>query len=120
MPIIKYSLLFLSIITHLPLHSQSKIAEKKIDTVSFICHSDLSYPLQAEEHNISGTVILLFDLDSNCRIINIRVDKSIGYGCDEEAIKALQSCNKSISSARNKYLPKKDIRKPFTFRKMEE
>jgi len=48
------------------------------------------YPVQAAENNIRGTVILSFRVDENGRPRDIRVEQSLGYGCDAEALRLLQ------------------------------
>ena len=92
------------------------------DTTSkiILCASTLSYPLKAQENNISGTVIVLFDIDSNCRIVNIRIEKGIGYGCDEEAINALRKCRPKCINGKNKCTETFGLRQPFTFVKSED
>lgn len=52
--------------------------------------NNLRYPLAAQENNIQGTVILNFVVNREGRIINIKVVKGIGFGCDEESIKVLE------------------------------
>ena len=82
----------------------------------WICKGVVNYPAEAEEKNISGTVIVAFDIDSACQIINIRIDKGIGFGCDEEAIRALKEAQKNCNGIRpKKCTPKFYIKIPFTF-----
>jgi len=92
------------------------------DTTSkiIICQSTLSYPQKAEQNNISGTVIVLFDIDSNCRIVNIRIEKGIGYGCDEEAMNALKKCRPKFINGKQKCTETFNLRQPFTFAKIED
>ena len=114
----KIPFVFLSLLYNVG-YGQSK---KVIDTTDkvIICESTLPYPRQAQDNNISGTVILAFDIDSSCRIINIRVDKGIGYGCDEEAIKALKNCKpKFIGKIRNCNATF-NLKQPFTFKSPED
>ena len=51
----------------------------------------LSYPKRAKENNIQGKVILQFIVTKNGSISYINVKKGLGYGCDQEALKALKS-----------------------------
>jgi TonB family protein len=108
-------LLFLQTITY----SQNK---NPPDTTSkiILCESILSYPLKAQDNNIFGTVVVLFDLDSNCRIINIRIDKGIGYGCDEAAIHALKKCHPKFINGKGKCTQTSNLRQAFTFTKPED
>jgi len=85
-----------------------------------LCESTLSYPLKAQENNISGTVTVLFDIDSNCIIVNIRIVKGIGYGCDEESINALKQCRYKFINGKRKCTEKFNLRQLFTFVQSED
>jgi len=85
-----------------------------------LCESTLSYPLKAQENNISGTVTVLFDIDSNCIIVNIRIVKGIGYGCDEESINALKQCRYKFINGKRKCTEKFNLLQPFKFVKSED
>lgn len=52
--------------------------------------NNLRYPLSAQENGVQGTVILNFVVDREGKIINIKVVKPIGFGCDEESVRVLQ------------------------------
>lgn len=70
------------------LHAQSEKNKDSLwnaDTIIRLCSA--RYPKAAEEHHISG-----FDMDSNCAYVNFKILQSLGYGCDEEAIKAIRDC----------------------------
>jgi TonB family protein len=51
---------------------------------------NLEYPRQAQLANIQGTVMLRFIVEPSGLITNIQVEKSVGGGCDQEAIRILQ------------------------------
>lgn len=51
---------------------------------------NLEYPKQAQLSNIQGTVMLRFIVEPSGLITNIGVEKAIGGGCDQEAIRVLQ------------------------------
>lgn len=51
---------------------------------------NLEYPRQAQLSNIQGTVILNFIVEPSGLMTNIGVEKSVGGGCNEEAIRVLQ------------------------------
>ena len=108
------TLIFFSIF-YLNGHAQDKISKDTINRV-VICHSTLSYPSAAQDNNIFGIVVVLFDIDSNCRLVNIRIEKGIGYGCDEEAVKALKKCKPIFIGAKRNCTPLFNLRQPFTFR----
>jgi len=50
----------------------------------------IHYPRSAKEHNVQGKVLVRFIIDLNGKASNFRVKKSLGYGCDEEALKAVK------------------------------
>jgi periplasmic protein TonB len=52
-------------------------------------YDNLKYPIIAQEMGISGTVIVNFVIDREGQITNMKVSRSIGGGCDEEAIRVL-------------------------------
>ncbi|MBK9290202.1 MAG: energy transducer TonB [Bacteroidetes bacterium] len=56
---------------------------------SYITHL-MKYPEMAVRHNISGTVVLAFVVETNGLASNIRVKESVGGGCDQEAIRILE------------------------------
>ena len=56
---------------------------------SFIA-TNLEYPEAAFKQNVSGRVKLTFVVEPSSRISNIVVDKSLGGGCTEEAIRVIK------------------------------
>lgn len=48
---------------------------------------NLKYPQSAAENEIEGTVVLQLIISSTGSVENIEVKRSLGYGCDEEAIR---------------------------------
>ena len=51
---------------------------------------NLIYPEIAKRAGVEGKVILSFIVDKNGNIIDVKVAKSIGAGCDEEAMRVLK------------------------------
>ena len=51
---------------------------------------NLEYPRQAQLSNIQGTVVLRFIVEPSGLITNIWIEKTVGGGCDQEAIRVLQ------------------------------
>jgi len=51
---------------------------------------NLSYPEIAKRAGVEGKVILSFIVDKNGNIVDVKVAKSIGAGCDEEAMRVLK------------------------------
>ncbi len=52
--------------------------------------NNLRYPLSAQGNNIQGTVILNFVVNREGKIINLKVIKGIGFGCDEESLRVIE------------------------------
>lgn len=65
------------------------------------------YPKQAQEHNITGEVLVEFAVDKDGSITEIKVLKGIGYGCDEEAVRVLAACPKWTPGMTDKSKPVK-------------
>jgi protein TonB len=49
----------------------------------------VQYPASAAQANVKGFVLVSFRVDTLGNLIAIRVSKSIGYGCEEEAIRVV-------------------------------
>lgn len=63
-----------------------------IDTLAYrqYIQDNLRYPEAAKAAGISGTVILEFSFDPEGKPFNFFLRKSLGYGCDEEAMRLLR------------------------------
>jgi len=53
--------------------------------------NNIRYPVIATEMGISGTVILNFVVERDGKISRIKVIRSVGGGCDEEAVRVLKA-----------------------------
>ena len=53
--------------------------------------ANLHYPDNARENNIEGRVIVKFVVDKKGRIKDAHIIKSIGGGCDEEALRVVKN-----------------------------
>jgi protein TonB len=51
---------------------------------------NLRYPEAAQKEKISGVVRLKYSLDGDGKVIATKVIHSLGYGCDEEAIRVIK------------------------------
>lgn len=56
--------------------------------------ANLTYPTEAMEKGIEGTVIIQFVVEKDGSITNVIVTQSIGGGCDEEAVRVIKSLPK--------------------------
>lgn len=50
---------------------------------------ELIYPEAAQENGIEGEVILSLTISKSGEILDIKIEKSLGYGCDEEALRLI-------------------------------
>lgn len=68
------------------------IPEPKIGMKRFQKYIDrnLKYPEAARDAGISGEVILSFQINEDKRPEDIQLEQSLGYGCDQEAIRLLK------------------------------
>ncbi len=55
---------------------------------------NLHYPVPALRANVSGKVYLSFVIDKNGEIYDAKITKGMGFGCDEEALRVVQSMPK--------------------------
>jgi len=63
--------------------------------------SEIRYPQAAKDNEITGKVLIAFDVTTNGELINLKVIKSLGYGCDEEAIRLIKEGPRWKPSERN-------------------
>ena len=76
--------------------------------------ANLEYPRQAQLANIQGTVVLHFIVEPSGLITNIGVNKSVGGGCDQEAIRILEMIKWYPGKSNNK-LVRVEMSYPFYF-----
>ncbi len=69
---------------------QMPIYEKGNFALQDFIKDNLEYPRQAQLSNLQGTVILSFVVEPSGLMTNIGVQKSVGGGCDQEAIRVLE------------------------------
>lgn len=51
---------------------------------------NIVYPQMAKENNIQGTVYVSFVVNSNGKVIDVKLLRGIGGGCDEEAVRVVK------------------------------
>jgi TonB family protein len=56
-------------------------------------NSKLRYPKEAVINKVEGMVVLTLVIDQEGLIESIKVKRSIGYGCDEEAVRLIKGLN---------------------------
>ncbi|MCQ2303548.1 MAG: energy transducer TonB [Bacteroidales bacterium] len=62
---------------------------------------NLRYPQPAREQGIQGEVIVSFVVEADGTITNVQVEKGIGGGCDEEAVRVIKSMPKWKPAVKN-------------------
>ncbi|MFB3130912.1 MAG: TonB family protein [Rhodothermales bacterium] len=76
---------------------------------------EIQYPVIAKRAGIEGRVILQFIVDEQGRVTEPKVVRGIGGGCDEEALRALQTARFRPGTQRGKPVKVK-MSLPMTFR----
>ena len=75
---------------------------------------NLVYPKEALEKQVQGIVYLNAEINDNGEIINVLVEKGVGAGCDEEAIRLIKSVRyTSVRNRGKRVKTKKKIRIQF-------
>jgi periplasmic protein TonB len=82
---------------------------------SFLAKS-LRYPDRAIQEGIEGQVFVCFVVDETGKVTRPEVLKGIGYGCDEEAIRVINSLPRWKPGEMNGHPVKVRLRVPFRFR----
>ncbi len=77
--------------------------------------SYLQYPELAVENGVEGTVIVAFVVEKDGRLNDIKIEKSLGYGCDEEVIKVITNMPKWIPGKVNGKNVRSRMRLPVVF-----
>ncbi len=64
---------------------------KKCAVKNMLMHTykSIKYPAEARENNIQGTVVARFLIDEEGKIIDPKIVRSIGGGCDEEVLRVI-------------------------------
>lgn len=69
---------------------QMPMYQKGVHALQDFIKENLEYPKQAQLANLQGVVVLRFITEPSGLITNIGIEKSVGGGCDQEAIRVLQ------------------------------
>ena len=60
------------------------------------CRENIKYPEAAKADGVEGMVMTRFVIDEEGNVTNVEVTKGLGHGCDEEAVRLMQSLPKWI------------------------
>jgi TonB family protein len=100
---------------HYPEFPGGKIAFQK-----YISENQL-YPEEALMNHIEGIVYLSADVNDNGKVAGVRIEKGLGYGCDEEAIRLLLGMHfGSVTNRGFRLKTRKKFRIPFRMKKEKE
>lgn len=78
----------------------------------------MMYPAEARRMGTQGKVMVRFTVNKNGQLKDFKVTSGIGYGCDEEAIRALNECGMDWFPAKNEKgeLIEAEVELPITFK----
>jgi periplasmic protein TonB len=76
---------------------------------------NINYPPQAKQKKIHGAVYISFIVEKNGSISNIKLLRGIGYGCDEEAVRVVNSMPKWIPGKQNGVAVRVQVVIPLVF-----
>ena len=51
---------------------------------------NMEYPKEALENKIEGDIVISYKVNSKGEVVEPKIEKSLGYGCDEEAIRLVR------------------------------
>ena len=98
------------------INANSESVNLRNDSLEFYRYS-IKYPRDAQSNSIEGTVMYTIDIDSTCSIINRRLIKKLGYGCEEAVNETLNTWQKDMKKKnKSKCKPGKDLSLPVNFR----
>lgn len=75
----------------------------------------ISYPRVAIENNVSGIVMVVFEVNENGAVENVMVENGIGFGCDEEAYRVVSNMPKWKPGMQNGQPVTVRLRLPISF-----
>lgn len=77
--------------------------------------ANLRYPEEARSKKVEGRVHVTFVVDTDGSISNVQVSKGLGSGCDEEAIRLIQSAPKWNAGRQGGSPVCVEVTRPITF-----
>lgn len=70
---------------------------------------NLVYPKEALQRQVEGIVYLKAEINDNGKVLNINVEKGVGAGCDEEAVRLIKGIH--YTSVKNRGIRVKTTKK---------
>ena len=77
--------------------------------------SELRYPAKARTEGIEGRVYVRFVVERDGSITNVQTIKGIGYGCDEEVVRAIKKSPDFIPGSQRGKTVRVQLQMPITF-----
>lgn len=74
---------------------------------------NIKYPIKAKNRNAEGKVFVEFIVNTDGVPVNMKVLKSVGYGCDEEAMRVLRLAKWNPGKQRGRSVPVKMVMPVF-------
>lgn len=93
----------------------SSLAKPPSDFEEYL-HQNIRMPAQATENKVSGEVVLEFTVNPDGSLSNFKIIKSLGYGCEEEAIRLLKASPKWTPSFEESKPVKQILRRAIEFK----
>lgn len=76
----------------------------------------VEYPVSAIENDIEGTIVVTFDIERDGSVTDIKIDRGLGYGLDEEVIRVMTRMPKWIPAKLNGKNVQYKMRLPLSFK----
>ncbi len=76
----------------------------------------VEYPASAIENDIEGTLVVTFVIERDGSITDIKIDRGLGYGLDEEVIRVMKKMPKWIPAKLNGKNVQYKMRMPVSFK----
>lgn len=83
-------------------------------------HENLKYPEAAQQAGIQGVVHISAEINDNGEVLEVLVEKGLGHGCDEEAVRLIKGCHfGGVKNRGVRLKTRKKFRIPFQLKKVE-
>jgi TonB family protein len=97
--------------------SPEPIPEGGYQVLNSYLSQHLRYPEEAQQMKVKGTVGIEFTVEPDGSLSNFKISKSLGYGCDEEAVRLLQEGPKWKPGRENNHPVRKKVKTRIKFGK---
>ncbi|MCB0663784.1 MAG: energy transducer TonB [Saprospiraceae bacterium] len=71
--------------------SQSQINQTALREMLLFIFNEMNYPEEARQQGIEGTVVVQFIVNKDGSYSDLKVNRSLGGGCDEEALRIIEA-----------------------------